>query len=337
MKKICLLIAFALTCMTGLSSCVSACESLKDEAALPVTVYPLTLAGAVDRITNNTVIDIEYTQGADMKAELICPAEYKQYVNILVSKGELLMKLSDDLDSDKRNEVSKKLYHSKLYLTTPELHSITVNGSSKFTANTDLRADELTAVLNGSGDIDFNGVQCSGEKGVLLVQLNGSGDVIFRREVKAQSVDMQLNGSGDIDCAIVTAQSFTSQVNGSGDVDVDNVAAVSVTAQVNGSGDLSAGNVLATSATAEVNGSGDLKLLGQCKEAVFSMVGSGDIYAKDLVAQDVTATVNGSGNINCNAQSTLVAKVIRSGEIHYRGTPKITYLSKPDNVKAIKD
>lgn len=316
MKKFCLLVSFALFCVVSMLSCVSACESLKEEAHLPLALHILNINGSFDEVVNNTVIDVEFRQSPDVVAELYCPAEYREYVDVSVVQGELWITLKDNLSNSTKNEVSRKLRDSKLFLTAPELRGINVNGSSVFTVVTDLRTDSLNAVLNGSGDIDFNGVQCLGKTAYVNVQVNGSGDITFGRELKAEKVYMQVNGSGDIDCTIVTARNVGSQVNGSGDIEVDELYSVS--------------------SAFCVNGSGDLKLQGECETVNYSVISSGDISAKNLVAQDVSASVSGSGDIECNAQRALTVEVIGSGSIGYRGNPQVTYLSKRDNIHRIE-
>lgn len=120
--------------------------------------------------------------------------------------------------------------------------------------------------LNGSGDLDFNGVQCVGKASRLKVQVYGSGDVGFHREVKAESVDAQINGSGDIYFAIITSHSVDAQVYGSGDIKADELISVSSVFSVNGSGDLSMEKVLLSQASVSVNGSGDVVLQGECEK-----------------------------------------------------------------------
>lgn len=336
MKKFCFLVSFTLFCMIGMLSCVAACESLKEDAPLPLVLHPLTLNGSFSGIVNNTVIDVEYKQSPEVVAELCCPAEYREYVVVSVVEGELRLSLKEGLDNSTQNKVSRMLRDSKLFITAPELAKIKVNGSSAFTVMTDLRADNLDVILNGSGDIYFNGVQCAGNASHLKVQVNGSGDVVFQREVKVGSVDMQVNGSGDIDFAIITSRTVGAQVNGSGDIEADELISVSSELSVNGSGDMSMKKVLLSQASVSVNGSGDVVLQGECEKVDYSLINSGDISAKNLVAQDVSALVSGSGDIVCNAQRALTVRVVGSGSVHYRGNPQITYQSKSDNVYQIK-
>lgn len=336
MKKFCFWVSFTMFCLIGMSSCVTACEGLKEDAPLPLSLHTLTLTDSFSGIVNNTVIDVEYRQSPDVVAKLYCPAEYREYVVISVADGELRISLKEGLGNSTQNEVSRKLRDSKLVLSAPELNKIKVNGSSVFTVVTDLRTDNLDVFLNGSGDLDFNGVQCVGKASRLKVQVNGSGDVGFHREVKAESVDAQINGSGDIYFAIITSHSVDAQVYGSGDIKADELISVSSVFSVNGSGDLSMEKVLLSQASVSVNGSGDVKLQGECEKVDYSLISSGDISAKNLIAQEVSALVSGSGDIVCNAQRVLTVRVVGSGSVHYRGNPQIIYQSKRDNIHQIE-
>lgn len=310
MKKLLLLTALCTAAMPLMTSCVvSGCDNLFAEEHLPLSSYKLNLTGEFTEVVNNTVIDIEFTQGADVSAELACPEELTSFVIFSIADNVLTLKISDKLNDSERNTVNRSLVHSKLFLTAPHLTGVTVNGSSAFSVPSDLRADDLKARLNGSGDIDFSGVQCS----TLSAVLNGSGDIVFNREVKAKAVTMQVNGSGDMVFKAILVE----------DVDL----------RLNGSGDLEAHSITAGKVDASLTGSGDIKLSGSCDRAILTLNNSGDLSARKLQARDVTATVIGSGEIICNAQNTLTAKVSGSGSIRYKGDPQLTCLSKPDNIE----
>lgn len=143
MKKFCFWVSFTMFCLIGMSSCVTACEGLKEDAPLPLSLHTLTLTDSFSGIVNNTVIDVEYRQSPDVVAKLYCPAEYREYVVISVADGELRISLKEGLGNSTQNQVSRKLRDSKLVLSAPELNKIKVNGSSVFTVVTDLRTDIL--------------------------------------------------------------------------------------------------------------------------------------------------------------------------------------------------
>lgn len=332
MKKVLFFAMFAIIAMSSATSCVvTGCGSLSDDRRLPLTSHNLNLQGDFRRVENNTVIDIEYTQSDELSAELACPAELLEYVMFSVHDDLLVIKLSDKLSNSERNDVNRDLRYSKLFLSAPQLTDIRVNGSSAFSVTNDLLTSNLSAMINGSGDIVFKGVNVT--SGVINAQVNGSGDIKFECEAKAKTAHFQLNGSGDIDCKMLTVEDVTAQVNGSGDIKIPEVVTQSAMLSLNGSGDLVALKIKASSVNASLVGSGDMKLKGECVTAILNLNNSGDLIARNLVAQDVTASVIGSGDLSCHAVKELTAKVSGSGDIRYKGNPHITYQSKPDNIQ----
>lgn len=335
MKKTFLAIGIGVCAMTTLMSCdvveaVASAYAAVEEEELPLVSKIVTLSGEFGSIVNNTVIDVDYAQDANVSAELFCPEEYHKYVVLTIEKGTLMMNLDPSLTEQQKQEVSRKLGKSVLVLTTPTLTDVTVNGSSYFKVNGDLRADKFTAMINGSGDINLGGLQCA--KGDFNAVVNGSGDVVVRREVKAKRVDVSVNGSGDVNCDIITAFDVVGQVNGSGDVVINKLVSVNSAFNVNGSGDVKARNIVGDEVIAGVTGSGDVVLTGECEKASLLVIGSGDVSASNLIAQDVVASVTNSGDIVCNAQRTLKAEVGGNGTLKYKGDAKITIQGKKDSV-----
>lgn len=74
---------------------------------------------------------------------------------------------------------------------------------------------------------------------------------------------------------------------------------------------------------ANVAGSGDIELSGKTKNLKVNVAGSGDIKAFELQSENSKATVSGSGNISTNCSEYIEARVAGSGDIEYKGKPKI--------------
>jgi hypothetical protein len=70
-------------------------------------------------------------------------------------------------------------------------------------------------------------------------------------------------------------------------------------------------------------GSGSLKLSGTAEELEAKTAGSGDLNCTKLVSQNADVSVAGSGSLEVNCTNNLVAKVAGSGNIQYKGNPKI--------------
>jgi Putative auto-transporter adhesin, head GIN domain len=74
----------------------------------------------------------------------------------------------------------------------------------------------------------------------------------------------------------------------------------------------------------EIHGSGNIKLTGETKDLSCAIHGSGDFDATNLKAENVKVSVHASGNADVFASETLDAELSASGDVHYKGQPKIT-------------
>ncbi len=112
-----------------------------------------------------------------------------------------------------------------------------------------------------------------------------------------------LSGSGDIvGKDKINADHFETSVSGSGDIELD---------------------VVSNSLKAAVSGSGDIVLKGSTKSFDGAVAGSGDISAFHLKSDKADVKVSGSGDIELTVQNELKARVAGSGDIDYKGNPKI--------------
>lgn len=333
MRKFLFLAGIVLSFMCFSCSCDLICSIAEssEEGNYPQSLTKLAVAD-FSSVQNSTVIDVNYTQGKNDSIELVCPEICKESIIIKVENGCLNIFYDPELSNESRNKLSKMLKHSKMYVSSQTISAVTINGSSAFGVAGDLNVEKFDAVLNGSGDILLQGMQCKGD---VTLSVNGSGDIVLARELKAKSVKVDVNGSGDVRCEMITAYDVLATVDGSGDVVLANVTSINCRLGVNGSGDLRMKAIKVEDVDASLTGSGDVVMSGVCEKAVLTLIGSGDISAKDLVAQDVTASVTSSGDITCSAQQNLVARVTGSGNIGYIGSPKLTINAKKGSVYAL--
>lgn len=135
------------------------------------------------------------------------------------------------------------------------------------------------------------------------VDIKGSSDVYLKGSIKGENMNLIVTGSGDIKTEKLQIRNLSASVKGSGDISLKNLKATSV--------------------DIKVNGSGDVDVDGSTQKAALTVSGSGDISAYGLNAANVVANIFGSGDIDCYASKQLDAKVEGSGEIDYKGNPKI--------------
>ena len=197
--------------------------------------------------------DIKYTQGKTWSVRVKAP---KSLISKVVTRKEgncLLVSLKNAgfFSSDGRNgDVT-------VYVTSPDLIGVEVQGSGDFESKTHVDTDNLDISLRGSGDINFYDVICDRIKTSVV----GSGDLDIKKVIAQQSV-IELVGSGDVKIRQSKVKQTQIELKGSGDVKVhcDNCGAV----------------------TCRLVGSGDITLSGTVTKLDKTTRGSGDIHTGSL-------------------------------------------------------
>ncbi len=139
-----------------------------------------------------------------------------------------------------------------VYVTSPDLIGVEVNGSGDFKCRTPLDTDHLDMILKGSGDIEFSDIICDD----IAISVVGSGDVKVQ-EVKAQKSAISLVGSGEIKVNQQHVAQTMVELKGSGEVKVNFNDCGLVKSSLLGSGEITlSGNVAEHQSSKQ--GSGDL-------------------------------------------------------------------------------
>lgn len=146
-----------------------------------------------------------------------------------------------------------------VYVTSPDLTRVQLNGSGDFISNGRIDTDRAAFVLRGSGDIDVEDVICD----ECEVELVGSGDFDINR-LEAKDVSVSLIGSGDIEVNLWNVTSTSIALKGSGDIE---------TVFKEG----------CRHVDCELQGSGDIKLAGAVSRFNQHKVGSGNIDSSRLI------------------------------------------------------
>ena len=145
-----------------------------------------------------------------------------------------------------------------VYVTSPDLTSISLNGSGDFISRQRIDTDNMDVTLRGSGDIQVDDLICDR----CHVELIGSGDIDLA-SVEAQEASAVLIGSGDIDLCLQKVDDTRLSLKGSGDITVE----------------FSKG---CGSVDCDLRGSGDITLEGKVKKFSQYKSGSGDIDVDKL-------------------------------------------------------
>lgn len=208
------------------------------------------ITASVTTINVASVADVKFTQGDKASMSVVAPSYIADYVKTEV-KGNVLnvwlqegKRLRNDDDID-------------VLVTLPKLASVNVAGSGDFEAEGAVKAGTLTVSVAGSGDVDFQRLECD----KLTASVAGSGDIDIDL-LKAREAVWSVAGSGDAEATMQDVESFTASVVGSGDLKLK--------CKDCGKG------------VASVAGSGDLKLSGKVRSFSGSTVGVGDIDTSEL-------------------------------------------------------
>ena len=145
-----------------------------------------------------------------------------------------------------------------VYVTSPDLIAIRLNGSGDFISKQRIDTDKMDILLRGSGDIDVKDLICDRCE----VELIGSGDIDLDR-LDTKDLSASLVGSGDIGLHLWNTADARLALKGSGDIDASfhqNCDAVAC----------------------ELRGSGDITLKGEVKRFSKEKSGSGDVSVGQL-------------------------------------------------------
>lgn len=150
----------------------------------------------------------------------------------------------------------------------------------------------VTEVDNGKLKIKWKkGTSINTRKAVIIT--------VYFKDIEAVS----LSGSGDIiGKDLIKSNNFEIAVAGSGDIKL---------------------NVETNEMDTAISGSGDIDLEGSSENFTAAIAGSGDIDAVNLKTDKATLRISGSGGITITVINELIAKISGSGDIKYKGNPKI--------------
>jgi len=112
-------------------------------------------------------------------------------------------------------------------------------------------------------------------------------------------------------------------LNGSGDVEADGLDVPELELDLRGSGDVTLADLAAGTLDVSISGSGDVEVDGRVDAQRIRISGSGDYDAVGLRSEAASAAVSGSGSIAIWVRETLEAAISGSGDIRYRGEPRL--------------
>ena len=157
------------------------------------------------------------------------------------------------------------------------------------------------------------------------LQVNGSGDVESENTVSGIGLEVNVNGSGNIEMDL-DVKNVDSRINGSGDIELSGVSG-DFSLKVNGSGTFEGEDMRLNVCKISVMGSGDVEMSGSASEVEITQSASGDINLYNLRAENVIARGSGSGDMVVTVSGNLKVKLNGSGDLTYKGEPKMVDVS----------
>ena len=214
--------------------------------------------GSFEKIEINGSPKVVYTQGKTVSVKVVGKRESVDNIETAVSNNTLYVK-----NKGKMGIVNFTFGDDEavVYVTTPDLIGIQLNGSGDFISKQRIDTDRINVVLRGSGDIDVKDIICD----ACNISLTGSGDLDIDR-LEARDVDASLIGSGDLDIALLKVIGTRLSLKGSGDVKASFAEGCH-------------------SVSCILNGSGDITLSGKVKHLSKQKRGSGDIHVNKLTIE----------------------------------------------------
>lgn len=253
-KRQLMLAGCVLALAMGMTSCVTKCDGLSfPPGELTTEVRPLT---GFETIMISGSPSVYYTQADSFSvvvkgpehvvADILTDVNDKQLV--VRNRGKIGVLNFSRFDDE---EVG-------VYVTSPDLTSIQLNGSGDFEAKQRVDTDNMTIVLRGSGDIDFKDIICDH----CTTELVGSGDIEIGR-LDSHTSTVSLIGSGDIKLKQWNVRETEVTLRGSGDIALDFVEGC-------------------RTADCQLTGSGDITLRGHIGQYKGQKRGSGEIDTQKL-------------------------------------------------------
>ncbi len=145
--------------------------------------------------------DVYITQGNIRQIEVFAEDNLMRRVITNVSGGTLEVDIQGCITQSRT---------ALVYITTPDIRSISVSGSAYITSESQIQGNKLEVIMSGSGDMDL-----WVETRELTVRNTGSGNIVMSGITDFQ--DVYLTGSGDYEGLDLYSDISEALISGSGD------------------------------------------------------------------------------------------------------------------------
>lgn len=196
---------------------------------------------------------VYYAQADSFSVKVKCSEEGLENILTDVSQGTLSIRNRGKVGVV--NIVIHDEDEAEIFVTSPDLVGVRLNGSGDFSAEQRIDTDQMEITLRGSGDMVFKDIICD----ECRVELVGSGNIDINR-LEAKTSDVSLIGSGDIAIDQRRVLSTRLGLKGSGDIKVNfQEGCQAVDSELRGSGDITLSGVVSRFSQHK-SGSGDIDI-----------------------------------------------------------------------------
>jgi len=192
------------------------------------------------------------------------------------------------------------------------------------------KIDRFTSVeIKGSIDFSFAtskqfSVEIKGDYPEdILTELEGNELKVFHKKGK-NWLSSEINTIGRGYSVVLHAPTLHQIVStGSGNISIEDVLkSDQLKIKLDGSGNLT-GKINVVDFEMENTGSSNMRLSGSVANANIKSSGSGNFQSFDLIVDDCSISKSGSGNAQITVNHSLTASISGSGNLTYKGSPKI--------------
>jgi len=209
-----------------------------------------------NRVVNSGVFNVYVQQDSVSEVTIEAESNLIQSIRTRISGTTLEIDTKDNLNSH---------YPINLYIRTPDVNGISLNGSGIISAN-DIVTSQLDVDISGSGDIE---VSAEADHVRIGISGSGTGDI----QVTTDIIESEITGSGDMYFAGI-ANTGDFRISGSGTIRAEALQLKECYANISGSGSM----YVTVSDLLDVNisGSGSIFYYGN-PTVKTNISGSGDV------------------------------------------------------------
>jgi hypothetical protein len=200
-----------------------------------------------------------------------------------------------------------------------------VKGNGKLIEKTRQVGEFESLGVSGSFDVYLK----RGQEGKVVLSVEENLEPYLETEVEGGSLKIRWKRGANVRTTKSTAITVYFEelsgvaLSGSGDIiSQDRMVSDKMEIAVAGSGDIRL-DLEVEEVSAAVSGSGDVELSGTGRHFEAAVAGSGDIKAYDLKSETAELKISGSGTIHASVEKEITARISGSGNIRYKGKPRI--------------